>query len=151
MLGQWKSATDKAFTLLELMMAILLIAIISALVYPSYLNAIYEASQRRAYNDFRTIGNAAINYHLVYQKWPQKIQDLCPKYLESNLADPWGNSYTITIMPKTVERPAGSGIFISVNCFYVFTTSRRFLFHNDEGIFNSTSEIGGYWQLVESE
>ncbi|MDD2717762.1 MAG: prepilin-type N-terminal cleavage/methylation domain-containing protein [Candidatus Wallbacteria bacterium] len=151
MLVLWKSATDKAFTLVEMMIAIVIISIMSAIAYPYYLTTVHEASQRRAYNDFKTIGNAAINYHLNYQKWPQNINDLCPMYLEKNMTDPWGNNYTIMTLPKTVERPVGSGNNITINCFYVFTTSRRFLYPNDDTTFHTTSEIGPSWQLVETE
>ena len=68
------SGLPSAFTLLEVMLVIGIIAILVSLLFPVILGAIAKAKQKQAAAETRTILMAIKAYRQEYGKWPAQIQ-----------------------------------------------------------------------------
>lgn len=126
----------QAFSLIEIVIVLLLISILISVSYQYLINTNYEVKRKRVLNDFNTITQSMIRYYIENGKWPNKIDDLLPKYIENKL-DPWGHPYTIKIEGSPKKKA-------SVGCI-----SKKFKSQELDGIFTSTNAI--IWYNVESE
>ncbi|MCX6991797.1 MAG: prepilin-type N-terminal cleavage/methylation domain-containing protein [Kiritimatiellaeota bacterium] len=68
------SGLPAAFTLLEVMLVIGIVAILASLLYPVIIGARARAKEKQAAAETRTILMAIKAYHQEYGKWPAQIQ-----------------------------------------------------------------------------
>ncbi len=80
---------ESGFSLVEILIAISIILVLSALAIPNYLAALDRARDSRAVGDIRTIGNAVLGYEVINHVFPT---DLNQVGYGSNI-DPWGQPY----------------------------------------------------------
>lgn len=76
-----------AFTLVEMLVVILVIAILAGMLYPVVLKAISWAREKRAMMEIKNIEIAIKTFHTVYGQWPNQNQsatDAC--YVTNNAA-----------------------------------------------------------------
>lgn len=105
-----KRRTAVGFTLIELMVVILILAILAALVVPRVIGHTSEAKVSKAKSDIATYANALQMFRLKCDRYPTTDEglqalvtppsDLQNKwsgpYVEKIQKDPWGNDYHYT-------------------------------------------------------
>lgn len=100
---------QRGFTLIEIMVVVVILAVLGALVVPQILSKVDQARVTAAKTDIRTISAALESYRLDNFKYPtteQGLQALVKQpndptitnyapggYLKSVPKDPWGNPY----------------------------------------------------------
>ncbi|PJF37867.1 MAG: hypothetical protein CUN55_19900, partial [Phototrophicales bacterium] len=102
------------FTLMELMIAIAILAIISAIVVPNFLRYQETARKRSAKATLRTLKGGILLYQSHVGQFPASLRELIRPPREERLAkkwegpyldaqevplDPWGNKYQYKITP----------------------------------------------------
>jgi general secretion pathway protein G len=98
----------RGFTLIEMMVVVVIIAVLAAMIAPAVLSRVEEARETTARADISTIMQALKLYRLDNQRYPtaeQGLQALVERpttdpappnwkpYLEKLPNDPWGNPY----------------------------------------------------------
>jgi len=76
-------------TLMELLIAIAVVAIISGIAVPSYLSYRNNAKISSAINEIVMIEFDITNYVYEYKEYPDSLSDIG----KDDLTDPWGNPY----------------------------------------------------------
>jgi general secretion pathway protein G len=95
---------NRAFTLIELMVVILILAILAALIVPRIMHRVADAKRAKAKTDIETLSNLLQHYYVDTDQFPTSLQDLrvCPNgvnnwhgpYTTKNIPpDPWGHEY----------------------------------------------------------
>ena len=90
---------EKGFTLVELMVVILIIAILVAIAIPVYNTARASAKTRACSANLRTLDGAIQIYHSDTDAWPSNVSDLTPDYVRDVPVCPWnsgGTGYNLT-------------------------------------------------------
>jgi len=103
------SLSERGFTLIEIMVVMVIIAILGALIGPQILGRVDEARVTKAQADIRTLGTSLDLYRMDNFKYPttdQGLQALVRKpddpsvrnwkdggYVQKLTKDPWGNDY----------------------------------------------------------
>jgi len=92
-----------AFTLVEILLVMTIIAILAALVIPKMVGRSEQARQTAAHADLSSIKTSLDAFEVDNGFYPKNIQDLVTvpsnaknwhgPYLEKIPADPWGNNY----------------------------------------------------------
>jgi general secretion pathway protein G len=77
------------YTLVEILVALAVLMIISAIAVPHYLQAIDTAKVARAVSDVRTIGDAVLGYEVINEKYPDDLTQVG----YGDKTDPWGQHY----------------------------------------------------------
>ncbi|MEQ8819103.1 MAG: prepilin-type N-terminal cleavage/methylation domain-containing protein [Sumerlaeia bacterium] len=67
----FRSAPSRAFTLIELLIVVAIIAILAAIAVPNFLEAQIRAKVSRALSDMRTIETAVESYRVDFNKYPE--------------------------------------------------------------------------------
>lgn len=108
------------FTLIEIMIAIAIVAIISIVVVPNVLTYLEQAKTSRVKSDLLSLKGAITQYNLAVGKWPSRLKDLIqPPADEKDKAkwpgsffekkelpeDPWNNNYVYKVSPAGAENP----------------------------------------------
>lgn len=78
---------DKAFTLVEILVIVGIIAILSAIAIPNVIRARINANETAAKATLKTIANALENYYAVNTEYPTDVNDLMgdvPPYLNKD-------------------------------------------------------------------
>jgi general secretion pathway protein G len=103
-----QAATQRGFTLIELMVVLVIIGVLAALIVPNVLERADDARVTAAKTDINNVVQALKLYKLDNQRFPtseQGLQALVSKptvgvipgnwkpYLEKLPKDPWGNAY----------------------------------------------------------
>jgi general secretion pathway protein G len=103
-----QTATQRGFTLIELMVVLVIIGVLAALIVPNVLERADDARVTAAKTDINNVVQALKLYKLDNQRFPtseQGLQALVSKptvgvipgnwksYLEKLPKDPWGNDY----------------------------------------------------------
>ena len=112
----------KAFTLIEILVALTIIGVLLTFVAHYVLNRPDQARELKLKNDFMAISTALNLYKLDNGALPEPMQGLdvlsgdgSNKYLQSVPLDPWGVSYRLvkaTNSPGVILRSAGpDGVF----------------------------------------
>src|SRR5262249_43500676 len=70
---------SKAFTLVEILVVVLILATLMAVALPLYLAAVSNSARRTARADLHTLVTAEQAYRLEHQSYTEKLDDLCPK------------------------------------------------------------------------
>ena len=95
---QWIRNTD-GFTLIELMVVMVIIALLAALVAPKFFGHVDKALQQDAQAQIEMLGQALDLYRLENHKYPTTEEGLeaIKSYLKKNVPkDPWKNEYVYT-------------------------------------------------------
>jgi general secretion pathway protein G len=102
-IGNRKSAIENAFTLVEILLVMTIIAILAALVIPKMVGRSEQARSTAAHADLSSIKTALDAFEVDNGFYPKSLQDLVTvpgnaknwhgPYLEKVPADPWGNNY----------------------------------------------------------
>jgi general secretion pathway protein G len=87
--GRTGFAPQGGFSLIELLIAIAIIAVITAIAIPNYLNFRYKAQVAMAVSDMKTIEKAICNFHLAKGQLPDNLAEVGM----AEIADPWGRGY----------------------------------------------------------
>lgn len=108
------------FTIMELMIAIAVLAIISVVVVPNIFSYLDRAKVSRTKSDLLALKGAITQYNLAVGKWPSRLKDLVqPPMDEKDKAkwpgsffekkelpeDPWGSNYVYKVSPAGAEYP----------------------------------------------
>ncbi len=103
---------EKGFTLIELMVVILIIAILIAIAVPVFNLARDGAYKRTCQANLRTLESAIQTYNATEERWPGAIASLTPNYIKTvpycpkARADGLGDLYLFTgTNPPTVSCP----------------------------------------------
>lgn len=102
-------ATARGFTLIEVLVVVVILAILAGIVVPQVMQRPGQARQARAQQDIQSIVTALNMYHLDNFSWPDSSQGLkalvqrpadLPEgahwngpYLDAVPQDPWGRTY----------------------------------------------------------
>lgn len=89
----------EGFTLIELMVVMVIIALLAALVMPKLFGSVDKASQQSAQTQIEMLGQALDLYRLENRKYPTTEEGLeaIKNYLKKNVPkDPWGSEYVYT-------------------------------------------------------
>ena len=84
------------FTLIELMVVMVIIALLAALVMPKFFGHVDKALQQDAQAQIEMLGQALDLYRLEKHKYPTTEEglDAIKSYLKKEIPkDPWGNDY----------------------------------------------------------
>lgn len=87
---------QSGFSLLEVMVAVCIMAIMTAMLVPSLYNHLVKAEQVRVESDLQQIATQSKLFYLDNYVLPAQIDQLVPQYFNSIPADPWGNDYAIS-------------------------------------------------------
>jgi general secretion pathway protein G len=112
-----KSQRNKAFTLVELLVVILILAILAALVVPKLFGHTADAKRAKAMTDITEISNALDRFRAETDRYPTDEEGLTPllqrpsdaavwngPYIAKLPTDPWGNEYQYHMIDdKNVE------------------------------------------------
>ena len=86
---QFTRITERGFTAIELMLAIAVIGILSAIAIPTYQQYEVKAQDAQAEKDITEIEGRISLYYQINQTLPQSLNQVN----EGSLLDPWGNPY----------------------------------------------------------
>ena len=118
------------FSLLEVVIAITIVALIAALAVPAVMDDAEEAKKQAAIVEMNTLKGVIIKYKLATGKFPSTLDDLVTnttgaanwkQYLETVPKDPWKTSYHFELRPEIFNKfeiisygadgqPGGEGI-----------------------------------------
>lgn len=100
-----RSRIRKGFTLIELVVVILILAILAALIVPRIVGRTDDAKRAKAASDISTLRSQVQVYKVDVGSFPEQLMDLRTRpsegadgwrgpYLDKELpTDPWGNEY----------------------------------------------------------
>lgn len=89
-------AREGGFTLIEVMVVVVILAILATVVVPRIMDRPDQARVTKAQQDIRAIEAALNLYRLDNFRYPstdENLDILVPKYLDRVPEDPWGNTY----------------------------------------------------------
>lgn len=109
-----KNRRLRAFTLLEMMAVVVIIAILAAVIGPKFFGQVNKAQTVRARKDIETLKQAVTLFKFHSNKFPTELRDLVVEpddvrgwggpYLEKKaFRDPWDNDYNYQ-MPGQNDR-----------------------------------------------
>ena len=97
---------SKGFTLLELMIVVIIIAVLAALITPKFFGSKEKAMRARTLSDIKVLESAVQRFKLDMDRYPQTLDELVTNpadndqnkwggpYVESTaFLDPWQNPY----------------------------------------------------------
>jgi len=99
-------AAKKGFTLIELMIVVLIIAVLAAVITPKFFGVTAKAKRARAEADIHELESACERFKLDVGRYPENLQELLEKPADDEedawhgpyvgnreLLDPWQNEY----------------------------------------------------------
>lgn len=109
----------RAFTLIEILLVMTIIAILAAIVIPKMVGRSEQARQTAAHADLSSIKTALDAYEVDNGFYPKSLQDLIQQpgnarnwhgpYLDNLPQDPWGNPYVYAFPGR--HNPNGFDIY----------------------------------------
>jgi prepilin-type N-terminal cleavage/methylation domain-containing protein len=94
-----RNTAKKAFTLVELLVVISVIAMLSAILLPAVNSAREAARQSTCLNNMRQLGTAAQNYQASKSKLPDYMSKLIPGSMPGTPESEWANTYVYQLLP----------------------------------------------------
>ena len=94
--GRSLRRTQAAFSLIEVMVVVVILAILATVVVPRIMDRPDQARVTKAQQDIRAIESALNLYRLDNFRYPstdEGLEALVPKYLDRMPEDPWGQGY----------------------------------------------------------
>ncbi|MDD5006048.1 MAG: type II secretion system protein [Candidatus Omnitrophica bacterium] len=82
--------SQKAFTLIEIMIVVGIIILLASLAIPNLLRARITANESTAIKGLRTLSTVFVSYRAVNPRYPQSFSELCEKtapYLDNSWCD----------------------------------------------------------------
>ena len=102
------------FTLMEVMIAVGIIGVLSAVAVPALMKNLEKANKTAAREGVSALKNACMTYYMDHKKMPTSLDQLVEgdepalENGESGLYDPWGSKYEMEKKGKNVIiKPAG--------------------------------------------
>ena len=93
-----RSAAKRGFTLIEIMVAIMIIGMLAAVAVPAYMNQLESARIETTRSIIKNIEDACNIYNMKHGgKYPTQLSELQegdddnPPILDGDIVDPWGN------------------------------------------------------------
>jgi type IV pilus assembly protein PilA len=122
----YRSAGNKrsmGFTLVELLVVVLILAILMAVALPLYLSAIANSTKRTARANMQTIANAEQSFKLqdpnhLYTADLTKLNDL-----GAGISGPGDRTYTVTLGPGNCKDANGQTVNVPDGSFMVQSAS----------------------------
>jgi len=113
MINIQKGCARAGFTLMEILIAVMIIGLVGAMVGPYAVNAYKDAQKRTAKSSMRSLKDAISMYQMHLGHLPQSLKDLIKepkderdkkkwqKYIEKDEVpeDPWNNSFVYKLTP----------------------------------------------------
>jgi prepilin-type N-terminal cleavage/methylation domain-containing protein len=94
----WKKLNRRGFTLIEIVIAVAIVAVFAAAISPMVFRHLEDAKIGRAQSETETISNAILSYYKDVGKWPV-----------TNANGPSGNGVDRVVSSTTVATGAGAG------------------------------------------
>lgn len=91
--------SQRGFTIVELLVVIVVIAILVALTLPNLFGLQRRARDDTRKNDLKNIQQALETYYNDNNAYPDAVADLVTEYINAIPADPNGAAYTYTVAP----------------------------------------------------
>jgi len=103
-MNQKRRPLKRAFTLVEMMAVVVIIAILAAVIAPRFFGQVNKAQVTRVQKDIETLKQQVIMYKFHTNEFPRELRDLYSEpdgvkgwngpYLEKRgIRDPWDNDY----------------------------------------------------------
>ena len=96
-----------AFTLIEMMAVVVIIAILAAVIGPKFFGQVNKAQQVAAQQDIENLKKAITLFRFDTNRFPEELRDLVKRpdndrgwngpYLEKMPRDPWDNEYEYAV------------------------------------------------------
>lgn len=97
---------NKAFTLIELLIVVAIIAILAAIAVPNFLEAQTRSKVARTQSDMRTMATAAESYHVDNNRYPLPVAVMNTTFdIVYPMPTPMHNAYAHNFLPQTVTTP----------------------------------------------
>lgn len=93
-------ASDKGFTLIELMVVVLIIAILVAIAVPVFNIARRNARNRTCQANLRTLDGAIQTYMASYENYPVAMANLAPDFVKNVPSCPTGGAGAYSIIAE---------------------------------------------------
>ncbi len=104
-----KPAKRRQFSLLEIIIAISIVALIAAIAVPNLLGQAEGAKVDACKTEISNLKNAVITFKTTRNKWPSSFEELTQgspgnaPLLKSVPKDPWDNEYTFEVVPESFD------------------------------------------------
>lgn len=88
---------EEGFTLIELVVVVIIIAILAGALVPSVVGKVNSARESRNKSDLDAIATAERMYYMDNNEWTEDLSDLIPYGIPEEPKDPWDKAYTLKI------------------------------------------------------
>jgi prepilin-type N-terminal cleavage/methylation domain-containing protein len=122
----------RAFTLIELLIVVAIIAILSAIAVPNFLEAQVRAKASRARSDLRTLATAIESYRVDQNAYPSGVVHGHLTWLR------WLTTPIAYLTDRDLEDPFTPREYVDVNRLATF----RYFGFNDQGVLNAETGVG---------
>ncbi|HUG25672.1 type IV pilin protein [Piscinibacter sp.] len=107
-------SAQRAFTLVEVLIAVVLVATLAAVAYPSYVRHVEKARVRSAISDIQKIEMVMERYFSDHYEFPPTLA-----HAGLALTDPWGNPYKyLRLSAGTIGKARKDKSLVPINSDY---------------------------------
>ena len=114
---------SKGFTLVEILIVVVMLAILFAIAVPIYINYVAQARAAEAQEAINSIKSAANVHYARTGQWPTSLDQMDQLQFEDVIMDRWtfnivtgGQGITQITATSTGRMPGGAGKQVSLNC-----------------------------------
>lgn len=119
----WKMTNRKGFTLIEIVIAVAIVAVFAAAISPMVFRHLEDAKVSKAQNETETIASAILSYYKDVGKWPV-----------TSANGPTGNGITRVVSSTKVPTGAGTGAASGATNWGAYGTAKDlgdYLYYNN--------------------